>query len=148
MYRQDKILRPVDMVELFDRNEKRQGYVTKKFAKYICSKNPLWQQQEDGTIRPTGTSNGKNIWLADVLKTERKGKYGTTLQKLIKPDGSIPYIRNELDLFFTYDDNSVKIVSGWHIGASESNYEPGDEDCIEHFWPGLLEQLKEQMETF
>lgn len=148
MYRQDRVLWPNDVVQLFDHDEKRRGYISGKFAKYICSKNPLWQQQEDGTVRPTGTSNGKNIWLADVLKAEKKGKYGTTLQKLIKADGSIPYIRDELDLFFTYDDDSVKIVNGWHVGASESNYESGDEDCVEHFWPGLLDQLKEQMEEF
>ncbi|MBE5919685.1 MAG: hypothetical protein E7272_07545 [Pseudobutyrivibrio ruminis] len=147
--------RPIDeMIRLFDADGKHRLWITKRFANYLCSQNSLWEMRDkefdDGcphtVVEPTGTTNGKKFWAADIHKVcNADDLYTTLVQTRLDENGNYKYIRTETDLYFKMVDNHIKVDHASCLGASEFTLEESDTDDIEAYWPGLLKQLEEML---
>ena len=56
------------------------------------------------------------------------------------------YLRNEISLDFDVSNDEVRIQSGWLIGADEMVLNCSDKDIVDHFFPGLITQLKDEVQ--
>lgn len=69
--------------------------------------------------------------------------YSTLVQKQKRKTES--WLRNEVSLTFNVRDNVFEIIDGWIIGPDEIFLDKKDNDILEHFFPGLIVQLKAEL---
>lgn len=78
-----------------------------------------------------------------VTNLQRTGTgYSALIQKA--KETTEHYLRDEISLDFVLLENEIQIKSGWLIGADEMVLDNKDKDIINHFFPGLISQLKDE----
>lgn len=54
-------------------------------------------------------------------------------------------LHNELDMTFKVVDGKIQLLDGWHVGTESFSLDPGDEQYIEQYHPGITEQIIKKM---
>ena len=55
-------------------------------------------------------------------------------------------LHNEIYCSFVIENGNIKVLSGWHIGTEDFEWEYGEDDytwVLEKYHPGITEQIKE-----
>lgn len=82
-----------------------------------------------------------------VLKiSEYEGVNNCECKQAIDDNGKIKLLHNEVSFNFKKICGKLSVTDGWHIGTESFGFSKAEgdncENCIEHYHPGLLEQLK------
>lgn len=59
----------------------------------------------------------------------------------------IIHFSHEISLTVKYTDGTVSIVSGWEIACEDVEWKSGDEEYFEFLHPGILDQMKQLIES-
>lgn len=78
-----------------------------------------------------------------ALENRGRGKYGFMCQSAYKPDGTETYLHNETDVTFKLVNGKPHILSGFHIGTEDFDFDEGDpwDDYVEYYHPGITDQV-------
>jgi len=73
--------------------------------------------------------------------------YSLDCNSLKMPDGSLKLLHNEVAVDFKVTEDGFQILSGWHIGTEDFDFEEGDswDDYVEYYHPGITEQVRSEM---
>lgn len=79
------------------------------------------------------------------ISENQNGSYYAECNTAYDEEGRIRLLHNEVGFSFKKEENQIRLIEGWHIGTESFSLEPGDEDYVEHYHPGLLNQINEQL---
>ena len=73
--------------------------------------------------------------------------YNFMCQAMQKPDGTKKWLHNEVDVTFKLVNGEPYILSGYHIGTQDFDFDKGDpwDDYVEYYQPGITEQVLERI---
>ena len=83
------------------------------------------------------------------LNNQGSGKYDFMCQSAYRPDGTKKYLHNEVAVTFKLVNGEPYILSGYHIGTQDFDFDEGDpwDDYVEYYQPGITAQVLERIKN-
>ena len=85
-------------------------------------------------------------YILKVNKTDNA--YYCDCNEVIDENGNVRLLHNEIGFSFIIVDGKMKQLGGWHIGTEDFDFNEMEDWVIEHYHPGLTEQLMSTMEEW
>ena len=87
--------------------------------------------------------------MKQVIKLNKTDNaYYMDCNEAILEDGNRRLLHNEVGCSFIVDNGNIKVLSGWHIGTEDFDFDEGDDWVLEHYHPGITEQLLEEVRKY
>lgn len=88
-----------------------------------------------------------STYLFDLYEDD-PGVYNFSCNTILLPDGTEGLLHNEVVVTFKLVNGKPCILSGYHIGTEDFDFDEGDswEDYVESYHPGITEQVMDKLQ--
>ena len=130
--------------------KKMEAYIRKSFVDYYneCNEDtfPSEQLSKNKECYPANKDVCYIISMSEI--SSESGVYYSICCNEAVVDGKKKILHNEIGCSLEYENNHIKVLSGWHIGTEDFSWEDeGNDWVLEKYHPGISRQIVDMIES-